>query len=104
VQVIVAVSTAKVRSLSASPNPIRLGSGQTFGTAALTWRATGVARVQVRVGSPSGTPMTGLEAPVGAALTGNWVVDGMTFYLQDASDGDSSGSAKTLASITLRVL
>jgi hypothetical protein len=91
-------------TLVATPNPIRLQSGQSYGTAALSWRATGVTRVQVRVGSPNGTPLTGFETPTGSALTGNWVTNGLTFYLQDASSGDSSGAARTLSAVTVRVL
>jgi hypothetical protein len=47
--------------------------------------------------------MTGIEAPSGSATTGDWVSDGMLFYLQDATDGDSSGAAKTLATIRVNV-
>ena len=47
--------------------------------------------------SPTGPAMTGFEGPTGSASTGDWALDGMSFYLQDASDGNSLGSAKTLA-------
>ena len=88
--------------IGANPNPITLGAGQTSGTTRISWRAVGVSAVQIRVGSPNGTPMTGLEGLTGSAITGNWVTNGVTFYLQDASGGDSSGASKTLA--TVRVL
>jgi hypothetical protein len=47
--------------------------------------------------------MTGLEPPNGSAATGPWVINGLTFYLQDASDGSSSGSARTLATVRMQV-
>ena len=37
------------------------------------------------------------------AKTGDWVTDGMTFYLQDASSGNSAGSSRTLAAVRVRV-
>ena len=46
--------------------------------------------------------MTGIEAPNGSASTGDWVANGTVFYLQDASDGDSSGAAKTLAQVAVQ--
>jgi lysyl endopeptidase len=95
---VVSGSSDRQATLSATPNPVR-SAGSALGTTTLSWRATGVSQVQVRVLSPTGPPMTGIEAPSGAAATGNWVSDGMLFYLQDASDGDSSGAAKTLATV-----
>jgi hypothetical protein len=93
----------KSGTISATPNPISVSSGQTGAATTLRWQTTGVTNVQIRVGSPSGTPLTGIEGPSGSAATGNWVTDGMTFYLQDASDGSSSGAAKTLASVRVQV-
>jgi hypothetical protein len=86
-------------AIGATPNPIVLGAGQTSGTTRISWQAVGVTAVQIRVGSPTGTPMTGLEGLSGSAVTGNWVTNGLTFYLQDASSGDSSGVSRTLAAV-----
>jgi hypothetical protein len=95
---------AKAGVVLATPNPVTVGAGQTSGTTTLRWQTTGITSVQIRVGSPTGTPMTGLEAPSGSTMTGNWVTNGMTFYLQDASDGNSSGAAKTLSVIRVQVV
>jgi hypothetical protein len=73
------------------------------GRTTLSWLARGVSSVQVRVASPNGPPMTGFESPSGSASTGDWVTDGMTFYLQDASSGDSAGLNRTLAAVRIRV-
>jgi hypothetical protein len=90
-------------AINATPNPITLAAGQTSGTTRIAWQAVGVTRVQIRVGSPTGTPMTGLEGLTGSATTGPWVTNGLVFYLQDASDGDSSGASKTLAGVRVFV-
>jgi hypothetical protein len=89
--------------LTATPDLVMPAAGQTFGATRLSWQASGVTSVQIRVLSPTGPPMTGIEAPSGSAMTGDWVSDGMLFYLQDASDGDSSGAAKTLAFVRVNV-
>jgi hypothetical protein len=92
-------SGRRAGAIGATPNPIFLGAGQTSGTTRISWQAVGVTAVQIRVGSPTGTPMTGLEGLSGSAVTGNWVTNGLTFYLQDASSGDSSGLSRTLATV-----
>ena len=97
VQVMTASTGARSGALYATPNPITVADGASAGRATLSWEASGVTRVQIRVDSPNGPAMTGFEAPRGAASTGDWVTDGMTFYLQDATDGSSSGTARTLA-------
>jgi hypothetical protein len=96
-------NSARAGAINAIPNPITLRPGQTSGTTRITWQAVGVTRVQIRVGSPTGTPMTGLEGLTGSATTGDWVTNGLIFYLQDASDGDSSGASKTLAGVRVFV-
>ncbi len=83
--------------------PITLAVGQSVGQDNSDVANNTATRVQIRVGSPLGTPMTGLEGPTGSAQTGDWVTDGMMFYLQDASDGDSSGPSKTIATVRAQV-
>jgi len=90
-------------TITASPNPVRVAAGQSRGATTLNWRATGVTQIQIRVGSSAGSPLTGIESATGSTSTGNWVTDGLTFYLQDASDGSSSGPSKTLATVRVTV-
>ncbi|HTB16081.1 MAG TPA: hypothetical protein VK752_31140, partial [Bryobacteraceae bacterium] len=52
--------------------------------ATLTWSGATVP-VQIIVGSPTGTPMTGLLPASGTAVTGPWVSDNLKFYLEDQS-------------------
>jgi lysyl endopeptidase len=92
-------SAIKTASLSATPSTVRVGE-----STRLTWQTTGITRVQIRVGSPTGPPMTGFEGPTGSVTTGNWFISGLTFYLQDASEGNNSaGASKTLATTRVEV-
>src|SRR3984957_16638299 len=53
-----------------------------LGVATLTWSGAS-GPVQIHVGQPNGTPLTGFVDPSGTATTGLWVSDGLTFYLVD---------------------
>ena len=78
------------------PDPANTGRG----TATLFWNAPGSSAVEVRVNSPDG-PLFAREGPVGSRSSGNWITDGMRFYLQDASSADSTSAANTLAVATV---
>lgn len=52
-----------------------------LGRASLAWQDAGTGMVQVRVGSRSGTPLTGWDQPSSSSETGDWVTDGMVFVL-----------------------
>src|SRR5208337_4311986 len=71
-------------------------SGGGPGTTTLYWDAPGKSQVQIHVGSPTGT-LFAAGGPTGQSTTGNWVTDGMTFFLQDVSNGQALTSANTLA-------
>jgi hypothetical protein len=98
VTVQVGSTPARTATLTATPSTVRVG-----GSTRLAWQTTGVTRVQIRVGSPTGPPMTGLEGPSGSVATGSWFSTGINFYLQDAGDGNSSGASKTLATTRVEV-
>ncbi len=83
----------------ASPNPINVTDGSGLGQTTLYFDAPDKSAVEVRVGSPSG-PLLSLTGGVGQAQTAKWVTDGMVFYLQDATQGDSTSSTNTLATVT----
>jgi hypothetical protein len=65
---------------SPDPAPVCDGSGQAVIT--VNWNAadTSAARIEVRVGSATGS-LFAAGAPVGAAPTGKWVNNGTPFFL-----------------------
>jgi len=82
-------------TFTANPNPITTcpnGLGRTT----LSWNAPGVSKVEIRIDSLSGTSM-GTKDPSGSAQTGDWVRDGMTFFLREA------GTTRELARVTVGV-
>jgi hypothetical protein len=56
-----------------------------LGHATISWNAPVGQRIRIRVLSATGIPMTGLENATGSAQTGDWVRDGMAFYLVNDS-------------------
>jgi hypothetical protein len=68
----------------------------------LTWNAPGVDKVEIHIGTSDGNLLGG-GASAGSGPTGQWVTDGMTFFLQNASTGNPKSSANTLATVTVAV-
>jgi glycosyltransferase involved in cell wall biosynthesis len=85
-----------VGSIWASPNPAP-GSPRSTDLAATTvhWRFQGHGAVEVRVGTPDGVLLGGAGTS-GAIATGEWVRDGMMFFLQNVSGGLPLTAANTL--------
>lgn len=81
-----AVSSGGGSSFVASPNPIPVAAGQLFGQTTLYFDVPGANTLQIRIGSPTG-PLFAQTGASGSAVTGNWVGNGITFYLQDVSRG-----------------
>jgi hypothetical protein len=59
------------------------------------WRFQGHGAVEVRVGTPDGVLLGGAGTS-GAIATGEWVRDGMMFFLQNVSGGLPLTAANTL--------
>jgi GT2 family glycosyltransferase/glycosyltransferase involved in cell wall biosynthesis/aminoglycoside phosphotransferase (APT) family kinase protein len=89
-------------AICACPNPIDIADFSGTAVTALAWAATGVDILEVRVGAPDG-PLFARSGPIGSKTTGEWVRDGMTFYLQDASGGQPDLAANTIATVTMHV-
>lgn len=87
-------------TLTASPNPIPLANGQSYGVTTLSWNAPESTHVEIHVGSPSG-PLFAAGGSLGSATTGAWVSDGEVFYLQDVSNGNPLNSENTLKTVTV---
>jgi hypothetical protein len=81
--------------ISADPAVIPV-TGFPLGATTLHWNAPGAQSVEVHIGSPNG-PLFAAGGNSGSADTGNWVGDGMTFYLQDVTGGKPLTQANTLA-------
>ncbi len=90
-------------SLTAAPSPIQVCDNSGFGVTTLKWASFGTSTVQIHVGSPSG-PLFTTSGPGGfAKVTGKWVGNNTTFYLQDVSGGKPLISDNTLATSTVGV-
>ena len=69
--------------LRVKPNPARSSArGSGLSHVDLEWDSKGTAAVEIRVGRPDGALLSH-NAPSGRTRTGDWVADGMIFYLQD---------------------
>ncbi len=88
-------------TLTANPNPIPV-TGNQLGSTTLSWNAQDAEVVEVRVGAPDG-PLFTTMGNRGSVQTGNWVRDGMTFYLQDVTGGRPLTSNYTLAEVVVRL-
>jgi hypothetical protein len=87
-------------SLSAFPNPAPV-TGTADGTMTVIWNAPNAQLVEIHIGSATG-PLFATGGNRGAAPTGPWVSDGMTFYLQDVSSGSPS-TANTIATLVVHL-
>ena len=68
--------------------------------ASLNWQTRGVSRIEIHIDRVDG-PVFASGGPAGVETTGNWVRDGTTFFLQDASSGSSISPENTLARATV---
>jgi glycosyltransferase involved in cell wall biosynthesis len=90
-------------SISAAPNPVQATDHRSLvGVTTLSWSSKKTEIVEVRIGAPDG-PLFSRAGSSGSAITGNWVRDGMRFYLQDVSDGRPLNRSHTLATVRVSV-
>lgn len=95
-------ATSDSATLTANPNPIPVPAGSIVGQTTISWNAPSAQIIQVRVGAPNGTLLTD-NFNSGSMMTGQWVTNGMVFYLQDVSLGQANTSANTLATLTVNL-
>jgi glycosyltransferase involved in cell wall biosynthesis len=89
--------------ITADPNPIReFSQPGGFGMTTLIWGSLRTKEVEVHIGAPDGPLFSG-EGTSGRVLTGEWVHDGMVFYLQDVTEGRPLSSANTLDMVRVTV-
>jgi Glycoside hydrolase family 44 len=94
----VSLTTPEVApTISAGPNPISVETGVGVGQTTIYWNAPGSNSVEVHVGSASGN-LFASGGSSGSSLTGDWVSNGMVFFLVDSST--HSVLATTTVSLT----
>jgi hypothetical protein len=87
---------------NANPNPIQAAPG-VDGQTTISWSLpAGVSEIQVTVNAPNGQEMA-QATTAGSEMTGQWVTDGMVFYLQDVSGGKALTAANTIATIRIHL-
>jgi hypothetical protein len=91
-----------VGTLTATPNPIHLEQTGAAVTE-LTWESANARELEVRLGAPDGH-LVSRSGPAGRATTGDWVNNGMRFYLQDVTDGKPLTSLHTLDTVRVSLL
>jgi hypothetical protein len=104
-----ATAFQKYGSLSSEPSVLQPSNPFQNGQLKLSWVSFGVQSVQLRVGSVTGQTVSGVLSPNGALTIPapnpvkdpNGLAGRTTYYLQDASSGDSSGQSKTLATLVV---
>lgn len=98
-------TTAETRigpSLTASPNPIPVTGNAFVGSTTISWSAPDAQVIEIHIGSPDGPLLTRMGNR-GSIQTDNWVLDGMTFYLQDVTGGKPLTSDYTLAMLVVHL-
>ena len=88
-------------SIMATPNPIPV-TGFGDGAALISWVAPNASEVEVHIGSPTG-PLFSVSGNRGSEMSGTWIADGTTFYLQDVSGGATASSANTIATTVVHI-
>lgn len=89
-------------TLSIFTNPAYITDGTTNVRSSIAWNAPAAKEVELRIGAPDGA-LLGRFANAGGATTDKWVSDGLTFYLQDVSDGKALTAQNTLGTVNVVV-
>ena len=87
--------------ITADPNPFSAdlnGAGKTT----VSWITYSTSRVEVRVGAPDGLLFARTGPGRFSQITGQWVRNGTTFYLQNVSDNLPLVAENTIATVTLK--
>ena len=82
--------------------PLPVPDAGPYGLATLTWFAPNTDTIEIHIGNPSG-PSFYYGGTRGSVQTGAWVINGMTFYLQDVSGGKTLTLDNTMATLVVTV-
>jgi hypothetical protein len=88
-------------SITVTPNPLVGSSTVAQGT--VSWIVPGSPTIEIHVVSPSGT-LFARTTGSGSAVTGNWLTDGLQFFMQDVTSGKALTLANTVGIATAHVL
>jgi glucose/arabinose dehydrogenase len=94
------ISTTPVGSIIAEPNPFP-ANAQGLGQTTLTWTSAGTNSVEIHANAPNGNRLAATGSGTFSLTTGQWVRNGMTFYLQNVSNGLPLTSANTLGTVNV---
>jgi 2-polyprenyl-3-methyl-5-hydroxy-6-metoxy-1,4-benzoquinol methylase len=89
-----------IASITADPNPL-ITDSSALGRVILSWKTYGTSRVEIHVNAPNGNMFTASGPGCFSEKTGLWAQAGMTFYLQNVSNGLPLTADNTLAKVTL---
>jgi hypothetical protein len=85
-------ATLSAAIITISPNPIQVTTTCCYGIGTIIWNAPEANTIKILVGSPTNGSLFAYAGNSGQATTGEWVTNGMTFYLVNADTGVALGS------------
>jgi glucose/arabinose dehydrogenase len=94
------VTSAPTGSITADPNPL-ITDWRGLGATTVSWTSYGTSSVEIHVNAPNGPAFVSSGPGSFSQATEAWVRRGMTFYLQNTSNGLALTSANTLATVTM---
>jgi hypothetical protein len=94
------VTSAPAGSITADPNPL-ITDWRGLGATTLSWTSYGTSSVEIHINAPNGSKLTGSGPGSFSVSTGHWAAPGMTFYLQNTSNGLPLTAANTIAKVTM---
>ena len=94
------VTSAPAGSITADPNPL-ITDWRGLGATILSWTSYGTSSVEIHINAPNGNKLIGSGPGSFSVSTGHWAAPGMTFYLQNTSNGLPLTAANTIAKVTM---
>jgi hypothetical protein len=92
-----------IGTIIAEPNPIPVCDYSGTGKTTVKWRSLGAKQVEIRMNAPDGQIFERCESS-GSKTTDKWVCDGLTFYLQDVSNGLPLTPENTLSKVVVKLI
>jgi hypothetical protein len=89
-----------IGSITADPNSLAKDTTAPA-QVALSWKSYGTSKVEIRLNGPDGDLFASSGPGCFSKRTGHWAQGGMTFYLQNVSNGLPLAAVNTIATVTL---